>query len=53
MENTEARIIIFKENLSTGWDCLNAEILFSMKTQHKNTAIAQTSLRTHFEKSIH
>lgn len=42
MENTEARIIIFKENLSTGWDCPNAEILFSMKTQHKNTAIAQT-----------
>ncbi len=42
MENTEARIIIFKENLSTGWDCPNAEILFSMKTQHKNSTIAQT-----------
>lgn len=42
MENNDARIIIFKENLSTGWDCPNAEILFSTKTQHKNTSIAQT-----------
>lgn len=39
--NKTARIILFKESLSEGWDCPNAEVLFSIKTQKKDSTITQ------------
>lgn len=39
--NKTARIILFKESLSEGWDCPNAEVLFSIKTQNKESTITQ------------
>ncbi len=40
-ENKNIRIVFFKENLSTGWDCPRAETMMSFKRASDTTYIAQ------------
>ena len=40
-ENKNIRIVFFKENLSTGWDCPRAETMMSFKRASDATYIAQ------------
>lgn len=40
-DNDDVRVVIFKDNLSIGWDCPRAEILFSVKSAKKDTSIVQ------------
>lgn len=39
--NENIRVVFFKENLSTGWDCPRAETLMSFRTAEDSTYIAQ------------
>lgn len=40
-ENRNIRVVFFKENLSTGWDCPRAETMMSFKHANDATYIAQ------------
>ncbi len=40
-ENKKIRVVFFKENLSTGWDCPRAETMMSFKHASDSTYIAQ------------
>ena len=40
-EDRSARVVLFKENLSTGWDCPRAETMMSFRTAEDRTFIAQ------------
>lgn len=40
-ENKNIRVVFFKENLSTGWDCPRAETMMSFKHANDATYIAQ------------
>ena len=40
-DNKKIRIVFFKENLSTGWDCPRAEIMMSFRHAQDATYIAQ------------
>ena len=54
-ENKEVRVIFFKDNLSTGWDCPRAETMMSFKVATGYTNIAQLlgrMVRTPLQKRI-
>lgn len=40
-DNKQARVVFFKETLSTGWDCPRAETMMSFRRYVDSTAIAQ------------
>lgn len=40
-ENRKIRVVLFKENLSTGWDCPRAETMMSFRRAEDATYIAQ------------
>lgn len=40
-DNRKIKIVLFKENLSTGWDCPRAETMMSFRTAEDTTYIAQ------------
>ena len=40
-DNRKVRIVLFKENLSTGWDCPRAETMMSFRVAEDATYIAQ------------
>ena len=40
-EDNRIRVVLFKENLSTGWDCLRAETMMSFRRAEDATYIAQ------------
>ena len=40
-DSTEVKIVIFKQNLSTGWDCPRAETMMSFRSAQDYTYIAQ------------
>lgn len=40
-ENRKVRVVLFKENLSTGWDCPRAETMMSFRVAEDATYIAQ------------
>lgn len=40
-EDKRIRLVLFKENLSTGWDCPRAETMMSFRRAHDATYIAQ------------
>jgi len=40
-EDKRIRVVLFKENLSTGWDCPRAETMMSFRTAQDATYIAQ------------
>ena len=40
-DNKQARVVFFKETLSTGWDCPRAETMMSFRRYVNSTAIAQ------------
>jgi hypothetical protein len=40
-EHPAARLVIFKEALTTGWDCPRAEVMLSLRTAKDDTYIAQ------------
>ena len=40
-DNKQARVVFFKETLSTGWDCPRAETMMSFRRYIDSTAIAQ------------
>ena len=40
-DSSEVRIVIFKQNLSTGWDCPRAETMMSFRSAQDYTYIAQ------------
>lgn len=40
-EDPDARVVLFKTALNTGWDCPRAEVLMSFRTFNDRTAIAQ------------
>lgn len=40
-DNTKIRVVFFKENLSTGWDCPRAETMMSFRCAQDATYIAQ------------
>ena len=41
VDNRKVRIVLFKENLSTGWDCPRAETMMSFRVAEDATYIAQ------------
>ena len=54
-DNKEVRVIFFKDNLSTGWDCPRAETMMSFKIATGYTNIAQLlgrMVRTPLQKRI-
>ena len=54
-ENKDVRVIFFKDNLSTGWDCPRAETMMSFKVATGYTNIAQLlgrMVRTPLQKRI-
>lgn len=54
-EHKEVRVIFFKDNLSTGWDCPRAETMMSFKVASGYTNIAQLlgrMVRTPLQKRI-
>lgn len=54
-ENKNVRVIFFKDNLSTGWDCPRAETMMSFKVASSYTNIAQLlgrMVRTPLQKRI-
>lgn len=38
---SDIRVLFAKEAISTGWDCPRAEVIFSMRSHHDDTYIAQ------------
>ena len=40
-DNRKIKVVFFKENLSTGWDCPRAEAMMSFRTAEDTTYIAQ------------
>jgi len=40
-DNREIGVVVFKTNLSTGWDCPRAEVMISFRTAEDHTYIAQ------------
>ena len=40
-DSTEVKIVVFKQNLSTGWDCPRAETMMSFRSAQDYTYIAQ------------
>ena len=40
-DNRKIKVVFFKENLSTGWDCPRAETMMSFRTAEDTTYIAQ------------
>lgn len=40
-DNRKVRVVLFKENLSTGWDCPRAETMMSFRVSEDATYIAQ------------
>ena len=40
-DSTDAKIVVFKQNLSTGWDCPRAETMMSFRSAQDYTYIAQ------------
>lgn len=40
-EDANVNIVLFKMNLSTGWDCPRAEVMMSFRRAHDHTYIAQ------------
>lgn len=40
-DNRKIKVVLFKENLSTGWDCPRAETIMSFRTAEDTTYIAQ------------
>lgn len=40
-DNRKIKVVLFKENLSTGWDCPRAETMMSFRTAEDTTYIAQ------------
>lgn len=40
-EDPSLRVVLFKEALTTGWDCPRAEVMFSFRTAQDSTYIAQ------------
>ena len=40
-DNKKIRVVFFKENLSTGWDCPRAETMMSFRHAQDATYIAQ------------
>lgn len=54
-ENNNVRVVFFKDNLSTGWDCPRAETMMSFKVATGYTIIAQLlgrMVRTPLQKRI-
>jgi len=56
VDDKRVRVVLFKENLSTGWDCPRAETMMSFRTANDVTYIAQllgrmvrTPLQTHIK----
>lgn len=41
VDNRKVRVVLFKENLSTGWDCPRAETMMSFRVAEDATYIAQ------------
>lgn len=40
-DNPRVRVVVFKEALTTGWDCPRAEVMLSLRTARDDTYIAQ------------
>lgn len=40
-DDSELRVVFFKQSLSTGWDCPRAEVMMSFRTAKDETLIAQ------------
>lgn len=45
-ENTKVKVVLFKEALTTGWDCPRAEVLISLRSSKDETTITQLIGRT-------
>lgn len=45
-ETTDVKVVLFKDALTTGWDCPRAEVLISMRSTDDATTIAQLIGRT-------
>lgn len=45
-DQTDVRVVLAKNAITTGWDCPRAEVLVSLRTAHDHTYIAQLIGRT-------
>jgi type III restriction enzyme len=45
-ETTKVKVVLFKEALTTGWDCPRAEVLISLRSSKDETTITQLIGRT-------